>query len=66
MASLVTLVDVEDDIPIGLWAYEHCPSFTGWLVVNVLNEQMDYRFYFEDERDVTNFIMRWQGQYASV
>jgi hypothetical protein len=65
---IVTLVDVQDDIPIGLWAYEHCPSFTGWLVVDNSPARfcMDYRFYFEDERDGLNFIMRWQGQYNTV
>ena len=61
MASVVTLIDVRDDVPIGLWAQEHCPSFTGWVEVGA-----DYRFYFDDERDSLNFIMRWQGQYESV
>ena len=65
MASVVTLIDVEDDIPIGLWAKEHCPSFTGWVVIDMSPQALctDYRFYFEDERDMLNFIMRWQGQY---
>lgn len=68
MASVVTLIDVQDDIPIGLWAKEHCPSFTGWLVIGMTPSSLDtdYRFYFDDERDVVNFIMRWQGQNASV
>jgi hypothetical protein len=68
MASIVTLLDVEDDIPIALWAKENCTSFTGWLVVDMAPDSLntDYRFYFEDDRDVTNFIMRWQGQYESV
>ena len=65
MASVVTLIDVQDDIPIGLWAKEHCPSFSGWLVIDCAPQALntDYRFYFEDERDMINFIMRWQGQY---
>ena len=68
MASIVTLIDVQDDIPIGLWAREHCASFTGWLVIDMAPDSLntDYRFYFNDEKDVINFIMRWQGQYASV
>ena len=68
MASIVTLVDVLDDVEIAMWAQENCPSFTGWVVVDMLHDTdtniiMDFRFYFEDERDVLNFIMRWQGQY---
>lgn len=68
MASIVTLIDVEDDLPIGLWAHENCPSFTGWIVVDMPPESLstDYRFYFEDERDMINFILRWQGQNAGV
>lgn len=68
MASIVTLLDVQDDIPIALWAQEYCPSFTGWLVIDMAPDSLntDYRFYFEDDRDVTNFIIRWQGQYESI
>ena len=68
MASVVTLIDVEDDIPIALWAKEHCASFTGWLVIDMAPDSLstDYRFYFDNEPDVINFIMRWQGQYASL
>lgn len=68
MASIVTLIDVQDDIPIALWAQEHCASFTGWLVIDTDHDSLntDYRFYFEDDRDVTTFIMRWQGQYESI
>jgi hypothetical protein len=65
---IVTLIDIQDDIPIGLWAHEHCPSFTGWVVVDNSPTELsvDYRFHFDDERDVLNFIMRWQGQYETV
>ena len=63
MASVVTLIDVEDDIPIGLWAKEHCSSFTGWLIIDMAPDSLstNYKFYFDNESDVINFIMRWQG-----
>lgn len=64
---IITLIDIDDDIQIGQWAHENCPSFTGWLIVDTFHDPNsssieDYRFYFTDERDALNFIMRWQGQ----
>jgi hypothetical protein len=63
---IVTLVDVEDDIQIGQWAQENCPSFTGWLVVDTFHDPdadsiEDFRFYFTQEQDAMIFLMRWQG-----
>lgn len=65
MANVVTLLDVKDDVLIGRWARDYCSSFTGWMIVDMAPNslEIDYRFYFDDERDVLNFIMRWQGQY---
>lgn len=70
MAIIITLVDAQDDIPIGLWAQEHCSSFTGWITVDMsenptVDTLMDFRFYFNDERDALTFVMRWQGQYET-
>jgi hypothetical protein len=65
MANIVTLIDAQNDIDIAKWAQTYCTSFTGWLVVDMTPStfNVDYRFYFDDERDALNFIMRWQGQY---
>jgi hypothetical protein len=61
----IKLFDVPDDIEIGLWAHENCPSFTGWVVIG--GETLDdflttYKFYFNNEQDAVLFQLRWQGQ----
>lgn len=71
MAVIITLEDLVDDIPIALWANEHCASFTGWLVVNMIENPatdaiMDFRFYFDSEQDALAFVMRWQGQFDTI
>ncbi len=59
----VTLIDVADDVEIGLWAQEHCPSFGGWVEIGVNPERLwnNYVYYFENEQDVVLFQLRWQG-----
>ena len=59
----VTLIDIPNDVEIGIWAKEHCPSFTGWVEVGVSPERLwnNYIYYFEEEKDVVLFQLRWQG-----
>lgn len=59
----VTLTDVPNDIEIGLWAKEHCPSFGGWVEVGIIPERLwtDYIYYFDSEQDAVIFQLRWQG-----
>lgn len=64
----VKLINLENDNEVGMWAFEHCPSFNGWVQVTpdtaMLDEEVDtqYIFHFIDERDAVIFQLRWQGQ----